>query len=77
MAIDIDHPNAKSIWNTVRIDRDGNVENVLVVETDLATSVTDPTFDEQKFGALADAIVDSMKANPSIDRAEISRIRKA
>ncbi|MER8544752.1 hypothetical protein NKH41_03315 [Mesorhizobium sp. M1169] len=76
MAIEVNHANAKSVWNTVRIDREGNMENVLVVETDLATSAADPAFDENAFGALADAIVDTMRATLSIDRAEISQIRK-
>ena len=71
----INHPNAKNIWTTIEIDRDG-VETVLVVETDLELNAADPAFDVVKVDALIDAATKSFAASGgTIDRVHLVPVR--
>ena len=72
----IEHPNAITSWTTVRMDRDRNLEVVLVVETDLAVSELEDDYDAEKFLSLVDAVYEFMVKKPNINRADVSRIQK-
>lgn len=64
--------NVKSVRHVVHVDRAGKVERVLVVETTLQTNTQDPNFNVGgEFDDLVDEIVEEMKSNCSLDRAEI------
>jgi hypothetical protein len=74
-AMTVDNPNAKSIWTTIEVDKDG-VETVLVVETDLELNAGDPAFDVAKVDALIDAAMKSFAASGgTIDRVHLVPIR--
>lgn len=51
-----------------------NLQEVLVVETDLAVTSLDRDFNEEAFSALSTSLVELMKANPRIDRLRVERI---
>ncbi|MDO8981270.1 MAG: hypothetical protein Q7V17_18770 [Afipia sp.] len=71
----ITHPNAKNIWTTIEIDKDG-VETVLVVETDLELNAADPAFNVAKVDALIDAATKSFAASGgTIDRVHLVPVR--
>jgi Fe-S cluster assembly iron-binding protein IscA len=74
-AMTVENPNAKSIWTTIEIDKDG-VETVLVVETDLELNAADPAFDVAKVDALIDAAMKSFAASGgTIDRVHLVPVR--
>ena len=71
----VENPNAKNIWTTIEIDKDG-VETVLVVETDLELNATDPAFDVAKVDALIEAATNSFAASGgTVDRIHLVPIR--
>lgn len=71
----VNHPNAKNIWTTIEIDKDG-VVTVLVVETDLELNAADPAFDVAKVDALIDAATKSFAASGgTIDRVHLVPVR--
>lgn len=71
----IEHPNAKSIWTTIEVDKDG-VETVLVVETDLELNAAGPAFDVAKVDALIDVAMKSFAVSGgTIDRVRLVPIR--
>ena len=74
-AMTVENPNAKNIWTTIEIDKDG-VETVLVVETDLELNAADPAFDVAKVDALIDAAMNSFATSGgTIDRVHLVPIR--
>lgn len=71
----INHPNAKSIWTTIEVDKDG-VETVLVVETDLELNAAAPAFDVAKVDALIEAAMKSFAiSGGTIDRVQLVPVR--
>ena len=71
----VNHPKAKHTWVTIRVNRNREIEKVLVVETDLALNESDADFDADALNPLVDAVVEGLKQAPSVDRAEIVRSR--
>lgn len=72
---EIAHPNAITAWKTVRVDRNRNIETVLVVETNTPISPDEQKYDKEAFTSLVDAVVALLNKDPSIDRAELTYIR--
>lgn len=71
----VEHPNAKSMWTTIEVDKDG-VETVLVVETDLELNASGPAFDVAKVDALIDAAMKSFAVSGgTIDRVRLVPMR--
>lgn len=71
----VNHPNAKNIWTTIEVDKEG-VETVLVVETDLELNAAAPAFDVAKVDALIDAATKSFAASGgTIDRVHLVPVR--
>lgn len=71
----VEHPNAKNIWTTIEVDKDG-VETVLVVETDLELNASGPAFDVAKVDALIDAAMKSFAVSGgTVDRVRLVPMR--
>lgn len=71
----VEHPNAKNIWTTIEVDKDG-VETVLVVETDLELNASGSAFDVAKVDALIDAAMRSFAVSGgTVDRVRLVPIR--
>ena len=71
----IDHPNAKTVWPTVRFDT-GNMEVVLIIETDLALTPENPDYDAAAFDSLVEAGRDFLTKNPNYDSVRLDRIAR-
>ncbi|HEX7788965.1 MAG TPA: hypothetical protein VF467_00360 [Afipia sp.] len=71
----VEHPNAKNIWTTIEVDKDG-VETVLVVETDLELNASGSAFDVAKVDALIAAAMKSFAVSGgTVDRVRLVPIR--
>ena len=70
----LDHPNARTCWPKVRLDR-SEMQTIFVIETDLALLPDDPAYDHEAFSTFVAAIRAYMADHPSYVRAEIIPIR--
>jgi hypothetical protein len=72
-----EHPNAKSQWTTIEFPRNGRMETVLVIETDLATMHTHPGYDVGRLQDLEQAIADYVTGpqDGHIDRVRLVSIK--
>ena len=72
MKIDMQFPHVRSA--KIIVEGDANdLQEVLVVETDLAVTGLDPDFNEEAFSTLSTNLVEFMKANPRVDRVRVER----
>jgi hypothetical protein len=70
----MDHPNVRSCWTKVRLDLNA-LETVCMIETDLALSQGDLSFDHDAFSGFMEAIRAYLADHPNYDRAEVLPIR--
>jgi hypothetical protein len=71
----IDHPHARGCWTTVEVSPDGDMKVVLVIETDIATSLVEDDFHEEAFSGLLNAAMLFWKSHPTIDSLSFRRVR--
>jgi hypothetical protein len=69
------HQNAVTTWETVSIAKDGTLETVLMVETQLPLTPEHGKFEQDRLNALVEAIVGYMQEHNHIDRAELVPLR--
>lgn len=69
MAIKIDNPNVKTCWERLGVNRAGDLEKAVVVETDLVVYADRKGYDDTKFQKLVAAVVAFMKGDTTVDRA--------
>jgi|GEM_PF-7029704 len=60
-----------SVRRTIEVSKDGGVETILEVSTDLELDATKEGFDSSSLDDIVDALVEEMKNAPSIDRGVI------
>ena len=64
--------NALSLSQKTVISRDGKIETVLVITTDLVTDSEHPDYDDEKFSKLSIDAIEHLLSYPNkIDRVEI------
>ncbi len=71
--IDIQH--ATTTWITERVFAGGNLQTVLVVETQLDLDAQSPKYNNKAHTEMIESIRAHLKANPYLDCAQVETIR--
>lgn len=67
------HPHVVATRTTIRTDFK-TIKTILVVETRLALSKSDPAYDDEKFNDLMNALKDYFEASSDLDSVEVNRV---
>ena len=70
----MDHPNVRSCWTKVRLDPSA-LQTVYMIETDLALSRDDPSYDHDAFLGFMESIRAYLVDHPNYHRAEVLPVR--
>ena len=77
MLVQINNPNAITCWDNIKVLPNGDIEIELIVETDLATNSSHPSFDTSAFDDLVNDVVEYLKENTKYTRANFHSLPEA
>jgi hypothetical protein len=67
----LEHPHAVASWQTIRVGRDGTLNNTVVVETDLMLNAQHEDYDKDAVDSLLDAVRKFIETNKYVDVVEV------
>ena len=69
-----EHPEAATVWETLKVEKGGDLELVLMIETKIILNQENPEFDADRYNSLTGAVAQYIGQSKHFDRAEIHPI---